>query len=45
MSVLNAAARGMIASGKLAHLVTLNRDGGPQLSVVWIGLDGDEIVS
>src|SRR4029077_19022149 len=45
MSVLNAAARAMIARGKLAHLVTLNRDGSPQLSVVWIGLDGDEIVS
>jgi PPOX class probable F420-dependent enzyme len=45
MSVLNAAARAVIASGKLAHLVTLNRDGSPQLSVVWIGLDGDEIVS
>ena len=45
MSVLNAAARAMIASGRLAHLVTLNRDGSPQLSVIWIGLDGDEIVS
>ena len=45
MSVLNAAARAVIASGKLAHLVTLNRDGSPQLSVVRIRLDGDEIVS
>jgi PPOX class probable F420-dependent enzyme len=29
----------------LAHLVTLNPDGSPQVSVVWVGLDGDEIVA
>ena len=45
MSVLNPAARAAIESGRLAHLVTLNPDGGPQTSVVWIGLDGDTIVS
>ena len=28
----------------MAHLVTLNGDGSPQLSCVWVGLDGDEIV-
>jgi PPOX class probable F420-dependent enzyme len=28
----------------LAHLVTLNRDGSPQVTCVWVGLDGDEIV-
>ena len=38
-------ARAMIESGRLAHLVTLNRDGSPQVSCVWVGLDGDEIVS
>jgi len=38
-------ARGLLESGALAHLVTLNRDGSPQLSCVWVGLDGDEIVS
>jgi len=27
------------------HLVTINPDGSPQVSVVWVGLDGDEIVS
>jgi PPOX class probable F420-dependent enzyme len=26
-------------------VVTLNRDGTPQVTVVWVGLDGDEIVS
>src|SRR5438105_1423650 len=37
-------ARALIESGALAHLVTLNRDGGPQIACVWVGLDGDEIV-
>ena len=43
--MLNAAARRVIESGALAHLVTINGDGSPQLSVVWVGLDGDELVS
>jgi PPOX class probable F420-dependent enzyme len=34
----------MVESGRLGHLVTLNRDGSPQVSCVWVGLDGDEIV-
>jgi hypothetical protein len=29
----------------LAHLVTLNPDGSPQVSLVWAGLDEDEIVA
>lgn len=45
MPVLNDAARAALTSGKVAHLVTLDPDGSPQLSVVWVGLDGDEIVS
>jgi PPOX class probable F420-dependent enzyme len=45
MSVLNDAARAVIAGGRLTHLVTLNPDGSPQVSVVWIGLDGEEIVT
>jgi PPOX class probable F420-dependent enzyme len=36
--------RAVIESGKLAHLVTLEDDGRPQVSIVWVGLDGDEIV-
>jgi PPOX class probable F420-dependent enzyme len=42
---LPASARAIVESGRLAHLVTLNRDGSPQVSCVWVGLDGDEIVS
>ncbi|HSP55595.1 MAG TPA: TIGR03618 family F420-dependent PPOX class oxidoreductase [Dehalococcoidia bacterium] len=37
--------RSLIESGRLAHLVTLNRDGTPQVTVIWVGLEGDEIVS
>src|SRR3954470_16232700 len=29
----------------MAHLATVNRDGSPQVSVIWIGLDGDDVVS
>lgn len=37
--------RNLIESGHPAHLVTLNPDGSPQVTLVWIGLDGDEIVA
>ncbi|HET8741076.1 MAG TPA: PPOX class F420-dependent oxidoreductase [Gaiella sp.] len=37
-------ARAMIESGRLAHLVTVSPDGSPQVSCVWVGLHGDEIV-
>ena len=45
MTELPTAARALIESGALAHLVTLNGDGSPQVSCVWVGLDGNEIVS
>jgi len=45
MAVLNAAARRLIESGALAHLVTVNQDGSAQVSVVWVGVDGDELVA
>jgi PPOX class probable F420-dependent enzyme len=44
MAVLPASIRSLIGSGPLAHLVTLNPDGSPQVTVVWIGLEGDELV-
>ena len=43
--MLHDAARQVIQSGALAHLVTTNADGSPQVSVVWVGLEGDELVS
>ncbi|HWF30707.1 MAG TPA: PPOX class F420-dependent oxidoreductase [Mycobacterium sp.] len=46
---LNDAARGLISRGADATLVTLNPDGSPQVSVVWVALqstpDGDELVT
>jgi PPOX class probable F420-dependent enzyme len=41
---LNDIVREALTAGHLAHLVTLNKDGSPQVSIVWVGLDGDEIV-
>jgi PPOX class probable F420-dependent enzyme len=38
-------ARKLIESGAHAHLVTLNPDGSPQVTIVWAGLDGDDIVT
>jgi PPOX class probable F420-dependent enzyme len=38
-------ARAIVESDALAHLVTINRDGSPQVSCVWVGVDGDELVS
>lgn len=38
-------ARKLVESDALAHLVTLNRDGTPQVTCIWVGVDGDEIVS
>jgi PPOX class probable F420-dependent enzyme len=38
-------ARAILESDALAHLVTQNADGTPQVSCVWVGLEGDEIVS
>jgi PPOX class probable F420-dependent enzyme len=29
----------------MAHLATINADGSPQVTVVWIGLDGDDLLS
>jgi PPOX class probable F420-dependent enzyme len=45
MPDLHPEARKLIESDRLAHMVTLNHDGSPQMSCVWVGLDGDEIVS
>ena len=33
------------ATASLAHLVTLNADGSPQVTCVWVGMDDEEIVS
>jgi PPOX class probable F420-dependent enzyme len=38
------AARALVESSALAHLVTLEPDGRPQVSCVWVGMEGDDIV-
>jgi PPOX class probable F420-dependent enzyme len=45
VAVLIEEARAALAGGHLTHLVTLNPDGSPQVTIVWVGLEGDEIVS
>ena len=37
--------KALIESGCPAHLVTLNADGSPQVTLVWIGVDGEELVT
>jgi PPOX class probable F420-dependent enzyme len=38
------AARLLLQSDAVAHVVTLDEDGGPQVTAAWVGLDGDEII-
>ncbi|MBJ7288182.1 TIGR03618 family F420-dependent PPOX class oxidoreductase [Williamsia sp.] len=46
---LNDSARALVGSGADATLVTVNPDGGPQVSVVWVALrstpEGDELLT
>src|SRR6201994_1211042 len=42
--MFNGAARALLESDAIAQLITINVDGSPQVSGVWIGLDGDELV-
>lgn len=41
---LNAAARAVVTSGRVAHFTTVARDGRPHTTVVWVDLDGDDVV-
>jgi Pyridoxamine 5'-phosphate oxidase len=45
MTGLPTEARELLESDALVHLVTINSDGSPHVSGVWVGLDGGEIVS
>jgi PPOX class probable F420-dependent enzyme len=36
--------RAVLESAPLVHLVTIDPDGRPQVSLVWVGVDGDEII-
>jgi PPOX class probable F420-dependent enzyme len=36
--------RELVAKAPLAHLTTLNSKGGPQVTVVWVGIEDEEFV-
>ena len=44
MVAIPASARAVLEGPNLAHVVTINPDGAPQVSCVWVGVDGDDIV-
>ncbi|WP_051062366.1 PPOX class F420-dependent oxidoreductase [Ilumatobacter nonamiensis] len=44
MSAIHAQAQAMLGSDAVAHVWTTNADGSPQVSVVWVIAQGDEIL-
>lgn len=44
MSSLSAPAQALLGSDAVAHVWTRNPDGTPQVSVVWVVVQGDEVV-
>jgi PPOX class probable F420-dependent enzyme len=42
--LLPEAARELLDSDAIAQVVTIDEDGGPQVTLAWVGLEGDEIV-
>ncbi len=44
MVALPDSARTLLEGPNLAHVVTIDPDGAPQVSCVWVGVDGDEVV-
>ncbi len=37
--------RALAETGPLCHLATINPDGSPQVTVVWVAADGDELIT
>jgi PPOX class probable F420-dependent enzyme len=44
-TIITPEVRAALTSGRLAHLVTLNQDGSPQVSCVYASVEDDEIVT
>ena len=44
MSSIPTPVREFLTTGPLAHVITLNTDGTPHVSLAWAGVDGDEVV-
>ena len=45
MARLTEDAKDIIRSGALGHLVTTNPDGSPQVTCVWVAVDGDDLLT
>lgn len=45
MAAIPDSVQSAVTLGRLAHLVTLNRDGSPQVTCVWVGVEGDDLVT
>jgi len=43
--VLHEGVKDLIRGGALGHLVTTNADGSAQVTCVWVGLDGDDLLT
>jgi PPOX class probable F420-dependent enzyme len=43
--MLPESARRLIRSGALGHLATVGRDGAPQVTCVWVKVDGDDLLT
>jgi PPOX class probable F420-dependent enzyme len=37
-------ARELLESDAVAHVVTIDEDGGPHVTAAWVGIEGDEVV-
>ena len=44
MAAISAGVRAFIATGPLAHVVTLDEDGSAHVSMAWVEVQGDELV-
>lgn len=44
MVTIPVSVRDLLATGPLAHVVTLDPDGTPHVTLAWAGFDGDELV-
>ena len=42
--LLPEAARELLQSDAIAHVVTIDEDGGPQVTLAWVGIEGEDIV-
>ncbi|MGI8803207.1 MAG: PPOX class F420-dependent oxidoreductase [Solirubrobacteraceae bacterium] len=45
MAALHPDARALLDTSALVHMITVNADGSPQVSCVWAGVDGDDVVT